>query len=130
MRAKALLITAWLIVAVIQLTVGTLDTLKWRSDPELLRMGFTWADSYIPHGILAAVTAAALFGTNRVATWVALIASSLFGLYYAAYLVFGGEGAFWLRVVVPLMLLCLTGVTMRGAVLRLRAGRTSPPQSH
>jgi hypothetical protein len=107
------LIALWLLLAGILVYIGIVDTLSWQADPDLVRMGLGWSDSYLPHGILAAAAGLALLSVRRSALWCAAVASSLFGLYFAAYLVFGGEGTFLRRVVIPLALLCLTGLTLQ-----------------
>jgi hypothetical protein len=121
MTMRRFLIAAWLVVAAVQVAVSVPEIMRWRTDPDLARMGFTWADSFIPHGIVAAVTAFGLLSNRRAGLWLAVITSSLFGLYYAAYLVFGGEGTFVLRVVVPLILLGIAAATIRLASRELRA---------
>ena len=114
---------AWSVVAAILLYVAILDILRWRGDPEFIRLGLDWADSYLPHGTVAAVIAVTILTAHRIGLWIAVVASSLFGLYFAAYLVFGGEGTFLLRVIVPLILLCLTGGTIWYAIRTLSTRR-------
>lgn len=116
MNTKRALVGVWLTLAALLSCLAILDILRWRGDPDFLRMGLTWVDSYLPHSILAAVTATALLSAHRIGRWITIAASSLFGLYFAAYLVFGGEGTFLLRVIVPLVFLCLAGVTLRYVV--------------
>jgi hypothetical protein len=126
MNKRHLLVGAWTVVAAILLYFGILDVLRWRADPELTRLGLDWADSYVPHGTVAAIVAVTILSAHRVGLWTAVVASSLFGLYFAAYLVFGGEGAFLLRVIIPLTLLCLTGVTIRYALGLLSSRKQMP----
>jgi hypothetical protein len=123
MNKRLLLVGAWSLVAAILLVVGVIDVLRWRADPDFVRIGLTWMDSYLPHGILAGTTAAACLWNHRFGRWLTVMASSLLGLYYAAYLVLGGEGAVLLRVVVPIILVALSATTIR-YVLRRQA---APP---
>ena len=85
-------------------------------------MGFDWTDSYLPHGIVALLIALGLLVKHRVGLWISLGCAIVFGLYYAAYLVFGSEGAFYLRVGVPVLLLALVAGTLRF----VRRAMTSP----
>ena len=121
MNKRPMLIGAWLVVASILMYFAILDILRWRADPDFIRMGLNWTDSSLPNAFVAAVVGCACLSTNRIALWIAVLGASLFGLYYAAYLIFGGEGAFLLRVVVPATLLWLTGMTIQYGVRNLKA---------
>jgi hypothetical protein len=120
MNKRPFLFGAWLVVGAVLSCVAILDIMRWKADPDFIRMGLTWVDSYLPHAILAGMIAAASLSTHRLGLWITIVASSLFGLHFAAYLVFGGEGAFHLRVLVPLALLYLTGITIRYALRNLK----------
>ena len=102
----------WAIVGAVLLYLGAQDTFRWRGDSEAVRMGLDWTDSYLPHGIVALLIALGLLIRCRVGLWISLGGATVFGLYYVAYLVFGGEGAFHLRVVVPVLLLTLVAGTL------------------
>ena len=127
MNKRVLLSGSWFVVAAILSYMAILDIMQWKSDPDLVRLGLTWADSYLPHAVIAGVTAAACLSTHRFGLWIAIAGSAVFGLYFAAYLVFGGEGAFAVRVLVPLALLCLTALTIRYATRNLRTRPQVPP---
>jgi hypothetical protein len=129
MNKRTLLTGSWFVVAAVLSLMAILDIMRWKADPEFVRLGLTWADSYLPHAVVAGVTAAACLSTHRVGLWIAVASSTLFGLYFAAYLVFGGEGALVVRVLAPLALLCLTGMTIRYAIRNLRAQAQMPPTS-
>jgi hypothetical protein len=119
MNKRLPLVAAWSVVAMILMYTAILDIMRWRADPDYVRLGLDWTDSYLPHGIVAAVIAAAIMSTHRLGLWIAVVASSLFGVYFAAYLVFGSEGMFALRVLVPLVLLGMTCITIRYAIRSL-----------
>jgi hypothetical protein len=102
----------WTVVGVILLYLGAQDAFRWAGDAEAIRMGLTWADSFLPHGIVALLTAAGFLIKHHVGRWISLGGAIVFGLYYVAYLIFGGEGAFHLRVVVPVLLLTLVTGTL------------------
>lgn len=127
MNIRLALALLWLIVGAILLYFGASDTLRWGSDPEAIRMGFDWTYSYLPHGIAAMLTAIGLFFGNRAGLWVAIGGAAVFGLYYFAYLVFGGEGSLVLRLAVPALFLVLVAATLRYAWHTLRS--SNPGQS-
>lgn len=107
------LVVCWLIVGISQLYLGLQNSLRWASDADYVRVGLDWTDSTIPHGIVALLVAIGLVARNSVGSWMVTGCSVLFGLYYAAYLVFGGEGAVYLRVLIPVLLLGLVVATLR-----------------
>lgn len=107
------LIVCWLIVSVSQLYLGLQDSLRWASDADFVRVGLDWTDSTIPHGVVAFLISIGLVVQNRVGSWMATGCTVLFGLYYVAYLVFGGEGAVYLRILVPVLLIGLVVATLR-----------------
>jgi len=126
---KPILVGAWLTVAVVLACVGVLDILRWRGDPEFAQLGLIWTDSYLPHAIVAAIAGIACLSANRMGLRVAIVASSLFGLYFAAYLIFGGEGTILLRLAIPLVLLALVIFTIRFALSALRAQEAALPKA-
>ena len=121
MNFKLVLCVAWAVLAAVFIYMGIVDTIRWRSDPEFTRLGLDWTDSYLPHAAVAAIIASASLSRRRAALWTVIVATSVFGLYFSAYLVFGGEGAFHLRVILPVLLLGLTTVTIRFALRSLRS---------
>jgi hypothetical protein len=111
MGTRTAFLILWTIVGAVLLYLGAQDTFRWRGDSEAIRMGLDWTDSYLPHGIVALLIAVGLLVKHRVGLLISLGGVLVFGLYYVAYLVFGSEGAFHLRVVVPLLFLALVGGT-------------------
>ena len=108
MKTNILLFIVWLAVGIFFSYDAIGDLSTWRADPMLIRMGFDWTQSRLPEGVVAILCSGGLIVGRRPGLWLSFAASFLFGLYFFAYLVFGGEGALFVRVVVPFTLLCLS----------------------
>jgi hypothetical protein len=128
MKTNTLLTAAWIALGAYFVITAIVDLSQWRSDPALVRMGVDWMDSRLPEGVVALLCGVGLLVGRRPGQSIALITSVLFGVYFLAYMVLGGEGTIFLRMVVPVTMLCLVGATLvHVRRLRREGARASPP---